>query len=99
MGSYDIQRLKIEKTLQHNGRFGASGGVARLTVCADIQPFAPFRAVVNPPPASQAASTLAAIGRHVPSLNTLTLFSTTLLNNGVREKSALPKNARQKLQF
>ena len=35
----------------HNGRFGASGGVARLTVCTDIQPFAPVRATVKPPPA------------------------------------------------
>ena len=83
----------------HNERFGASGGVVRPTVCADFEAFAPFQALVETPACRQAATTLSASGGHVPSLNTLTLFSTTLLNNGVREKSALPKKERQKLQF
>jgi glutamine synthetase len=47
----------------------------------------------------EAATTLAAMRGLVPSLNTLTLFSTTLTNNEVREKRKLPKNVRQKLQF
>jgi len=45
----------------HNGRFGASGGVARPTVCADFQAFAPVRAAVNPS-LRQAATTLGASG-------------------------------------
>jgi len=53
------------KTPAVNGRFGASGGVARPTVCADFQPFAPVRVVVETPACRQAAATLAAIsGRH-----------------------------------
>jgi hypothetical protein len=32
---------RIEKTPADNERFGASGSVARLTVCADLQVFSP----------------------------------------------------------
>jgi hypothetical protein len=51
-----------EKTPAVNGRFGASGGVARLTVCADLEAFAPVRALVETPACRQAASTLTASG-------------------------------------
>ena len=47
------------KERPHNGRFGASGGVARPTICADFQPFVPVRALVETPAYRQAASTLA----------------------------------------
>ena len=58
----------------------------------------PSRPLQNParPPSRRALSASATV---VPSLNTLTLFSTTLTDNGVRKKRRLPKNARQKLQF
>jgi len=35
----------------HNWRFGASGGVARPSVCADFRVSALVRAAVKPPPA------------------------------------------------
>ena len=35
-----------------NGRFGASGAVARLKVCVNLEVFAPVRALVEVPPAS-----------------------------------------------
>ena len=41
-----------------NGQFGASGGMARLTVCADFQAFAPVRVVVETPACRQAAATI-----------------------------------------
>ena len=50
------------KTPSANGRFGASGGVARLTICADFEAFAPVRALVETPACRQAASTLGASG-------------------------------------
>jgi len=34
-----------------NGRFGASGAVARPKVCADLKVFAPVRTAVKAPPA------------------------------------------------
>ena len=46
--------------LQHNVQFGASGGVARPTVCADFQVFAPVRVVVETPACRQAAAPLCA---------------------------------------
>jgi hypothetical protein len=33
-----------------NGRFGASGGVARPKVCGDFGSLSPVRAAVKPPP-------------------------------------------------
>ena len=82
----------------HNERFHESGGVCPPELLCGFATAPPAQAFVSPRP-REAAATLCASGRHVPSLNTLTLFSTTLLNNGVREKSALPKKERQKLQF
>jgi hypothetical protein len=52
--------IGYQKMPAPNGRFGASGGVARLTVCADYQCFAPVRAAVETPTCRQAASTLSA---------------------------------------
>ena len=51
--------FKGEKTAA-NGRFGASGGVTRPTVCTDFQPVAPVRVAVETPACRQAAATLAA---------------------------------------
>ena len=53
--------MKTKKKTAANGRFGASGGVARPTVCADFQPFAPVQALVETPACCQAAASLAAI--------------------------------------
>ena len=53
---------EIKKKTAANGRFGASGGVARPTVRADFQAFAPVRVVVETPACRQAAATLAATG-------------------------------------
>jgi len=44
----------------HNWRFGASGGVARPSICADFQVSALVRAAVNPR-LRQAAPTLSVI--------------------------------------
>ena len=52
----------IKEKTAANGRFGASGGVARPTVCADIQAFAPVRVLVETPACRQAAATLAVSG-------------------------------------
>jgi len=41
--------MSQNKTPAPNGRFGASGGVARPTVCADFEAFAPVRALVETP--------------------------------------------------
>ena len=41
--------INQQKMPSHNWRFGASGGVARPTVCADFEAFAPVRALVEPP--------------------------------------------------
>jgi len=38
----------MNKSAAANERFGASGGVARLTVCADFQAFTPVRTLVPP---------------------------------------------------
>jgi len=62
-----------------NWRFGASGGVARLKVSADLQVSALVRAAV-PPRLRQAALTLAATRGLVSSQNMLTLFSTKNLS-------------------
>ena len=44
--------LKIgQKMPALNGRFGASGAVARLKNCANLEVFAPVQAFVIPPPA------------------------------------------------
>jgi len=51
----------MNKSAAANERFGASWGVARLTVCADFQAFAPVRTLVDPPACRQAAGTLAVI--------------------------------------
>jgi hypothetical protein len=53
----------IQKTPADNGRFRASGGVAPQKRQCDFGSFAPARAVVNPR-LREAASTLAASGRH-----------------------------------
>ena len=53
----------MKQCTAYNGRFGASGGVARPTVCADLEVFAPVRALVETPACRQAASTLGASGR------------------------------------
>ena len=42
---------KAQKTPAPNGRFGASGGVTRPTVCSDTQRFVPVRVAVKTPPA------------------------------------------------
>jgi len=42
-------------------QFGASGGVARPTVCSNFQVFAPVRMVVETPACRQAAASLAAM--------------------------------------
>jgi len=55
-------RNNPNKKTAANGRFGASGGVARPTVCADFQTFAPVRVVVETPACRQAAATLSASG-------------------------------------
>jgi hypothetical protein len=39
----------VQEMPAHNGRFGASGGVARLTVYADFEAFAPVRAAAETP--------------------------------------------------
>jgi len=52
--------MKTKKKTAANGRFGASGGVARPTVCADFQAFAPVRVLVETPACRQAAATLGA---------------------------------------
>ena len=65
-------------------QFGASGGVARPTVCADFQPFAPVRAVVETPACRQAAASLAAsLGDSARrTLKTKRLIEPTLLKTG-----------------
>jgi len=45
-----------------NVQFGASGGMARPTACADFQVFAPVRVAVETPACRQAAASLAASG-------------------------------------
>ena len=59
INQYDKE--KKEKTAA-NGRFGASGGMARPTVCADFQSFAPVQVVVETPACRQAAATLGVSG-------------------------------------
>jgi len=44
----DKEKEIREKTAA-NGRFGASGGLSRPTVCADFQAFAPVRVAVETP--------------------------------------------------
>ena len=50
-----MKTLSVElkdKMPADNGRFGASGAVARPKVCANLEVFAPVRAAVKAPPAS-----------------------------------------------
>ena len=47
-----------------NERFGASGGVARPTVCVDFGSLSPVRATVTPPPAAKLAATQDSAVRH-----------------------------------
>jgi len=64
--SKQCNKMKNETTINHqqmpalNEQFGASGGVARPTVCTDYQAIAPVRVVVETSACRQAASTLAA---------------------------------------
>ena len=41
--------INYQKMPSHNGRFGASGGLSRPTVCAGFQAFAPVRVAVETP--------------------------------------------------
>ena len=45
------KKNKSKKMAAHNGRFGASGAVARPKVCANLKVFAPVRTLVKAPPA------------------------------------------------
>ena len=90
---------KIQKRkTAHNERFHASGVYARRQFCADLEVCRPPEHLWTPR-LREAATTLPASRGTAPSLNTLTLFSATFTNDGIRKKRTLPKKERQKLQF
>lgn len=48
----DSKLTPTKNALQPTGRFAASGGVSRPTVCGILEVLSPVRAFVSPPPAS-----------------------------------------------
>jgi hypothetical protein len=48
----EIESEQKQKCTAANKRFAASGGVARPTVCGNLEVLSPVRAAVKPPPAA-----------------------------------------------